>query len=311
MRSLRYPAARWRGGATTYGPQPTHGNGSSALVLHTTETVGMPGFSNGDTAPHLVYDPRDRTWTQLADLNRYVGTMKGHSSGHWNCKAIQVEILAYSDRAAAGSKGIWVGDFTSDHYQDLAGLYAWLIAQEWVGLDLTPTPAGGWKYGTGSPYRLTPAAYAALSGLTCHGAVPGNTHWDTGVLELQLIWGIAVDGDAPPPTNPPGMERTAMWPMYETDGYTTPSGSGRTTWRDNVKVLQGMVRDAGGQADTDGKLGPGTIAEVARVTGIPVKNGTVTGDHGAKLNAMAAGSGGGGLVPHTHTTPAGVTGPAK
>jgi len=310
MRSLRYPAATWKGGATTYGPQPTHGDGSTALVLHTTETVGMPGFSNGDTAPHLVYDPRGRSWTQLAEFNRYVGTMKGHSSGHWNCKAIQVEMLAYSDRNAAPATGTWVGDFTGQHYADLAALFAWLVAEGWVGLEVTIQPAGGWKYGTSSPYRLTPSQYAAFSGLTAHGAVPGNTHWDTGVLDLEYVYLLATGDNPPAPAPPPTTEGTPMWPMYETDGYSSPSGNGRTAWRDNVKVLQGMVRDAGGRADMDGKLGPGTIAEVARVTGIAVTNGIVTGDHGAKLNSMAAG-GGGGLQPHTHSLPAGATGPIR
>lgn len=304
----RYPPATWVGGATTYGPLPDHGKQYVKLVLHTTETRGMPGFSNGDTAPHLVYDPNTRTWTQWADFDRYVGTMKGHSSGHWNCQAIQVEIIAYSDRNAAQSVGgLWVGDFLPEHYADLAHLYRWLMAEGLTGLDLTPTPPGGWLYGTSSPHRLTPAQYDGLYGLTCHGAVPGNTHWDTGELDLEHLWLLATDSEQPPdppdPTPPPDQEGEPMWPMYETDGYNSPSGKGRTAWRENVRVLQGMVNDAGGDVDEDGKLGPGTLAEVQDLTGLVVSNGTVTGAH---ANALARMGLPGGYVPHVHSTDGGV-----
>lgn len=199
----RYPRASWHGGATTYGPLPDHGKQLLSLVLHTTETRGVPSFGNGDTAPHLVYDPRDRSWSQWADFDRYVGTMKGHSTGgHGNCQAIQVEIIAYSDRNAAGSQGLWVGDFTQEHYQDLAHLYRWLVDQGLTHWDLTPTPAGGWKYGTSSPHRMNSTQWDAFCGLTCHGAVPLNTHWDTGVLDLERIWDMAFSDDGQCPWDP-------------------------------------------------------------------------------------------------------------
>jgi hypothetical protein len=197
MKAKRWPGASWHGGATTYGPLPDHGLTQVALVLHTTETVGMPSFQGGDTAPHFTYDPRDGSWQQWADLDRYVGTMKGHSSGgHANCKAIQVEILAYSDRNACPANGTWVGDFADRHYAALADLYAWLIGQAWVGVDLTPTPDGGWRYGAGSGLRLTEGQWAAFSGLTAHGAVPLNSHWDTGVLDLEYVWLLATEDEA-------------------------------------------------------------------------------------------------------------------
>lgn len=200
----RYPPATWVGGATTYGPLPDHGKVNVSLVLHTTETKGVPSFGGGDTAPHLVYLPDTRAWQQWAEFDRYVGTMKGHSSGgHGNCQALQVEIVAYSDRSAASQAGgLWVGDLLDAHYQDLADLYRWLMAQGLVGLDLTPTPDGGWRYGTSSPHRLTPQQWDGFSGLTCHGAVPGNTHWDTGVLDLEHIWLRATEEQQPWPCIP-------------------------------------------------------------------------------------------------------------
>jgi len=157
----------------------------------------MPGFSNGDTAPHYVYSPASREWWTWAEYeDGYVGTMKGHSVGHTNCGAFQVEILAYSDKAlAASAGGIWVGDFTEDHYRDLADFYAWAMARYGDMDELYPEPAGGWKYGTSSPYRMTEQEWCEFSGLTAHGAVPGNTHWDTGVLDLTLIYDLAYAND--------------------------------------------------------------------------------------------------------------------
>lgn len=305
----RYPAARWVGGATTYGPNPDHGRTRLALVLHTTETVGMPGFGNGDVAPHLTYDPRDRTWQQWADFNRYVGTMKGHSGGHSNCQAIQVECLAYSDRNQAGANGTWVGDFTSDHYQDLAQLFAWLISEGLVWDDVTPTPDGGWLYGTGSPYRMNQQTFDLFSGLTAHGAVGmGNSHWDTGVLDLSMIWALATDGDVPPPTEPepPPTEKGApMWPMFYSDGFNSPTGNGRTEWRDNVKVLQHLVNRAGGSVDEDGLLGNDTLNEIANVTGLVVDQ-MVTGTHANALIDLVP-TGDGSAVPHSHEVPGSTT----
>ena len=287
MTALRYPPATWLGGGTTYGPLPDHSRANVALVLHTTETVGMPGFSNGDTAPHLVYDPRDRSWSQWADLSRYVGTMKGHSTGHWNCQAVQVEVLAYSDRSLAGSKGTWVGDFTNEHYADLAQMYAWLMAEGIVRDDLWAEPPGGWLYGSSSPHRMNQQQFDLFSGLTAHGGVGGNTHWDTGVLDLETVWLIAADGQLPPPTQPPPDQEAGapMWPMYFTDGYDTPTDPGRTAWRDNVKVLQHLVNSAGGSVNVDGKLGNRTLTEVGQLTGLPI-NQTVTGDHANALTDL-------------------------
>ena len=169
----------------------------------------MPGFNNGDTAPHYVYDPRDRSWYVWAEFeDGYVGTMKGHSAGHFNCQAFQVEILAYSDRALAESvDGLWVGDMTVGHYDDLAAFYAWAMDRYGIGDQVTPTPAGGWLYGTSSPHRMSNAEWDAFTGLTAHGAVPNQTHWDTGILDLVLIAGAAGEN------RPPNAGEVSPWAL--------------------------------------------------------------------------------------------------
>jgi len=175
-------------GATVYGPMGDHGHDSYKLILHTTETKGMPSFGGGDTAPHYVYDPTSRVWTMWAEFwDGRVGTMKGHSTNHANDDAFQVEILAYSDTRYDP----WVGDFTDDNYQDLADFYAWAMTEYPIDRDVTPTPNGGWIYGSSASTRGTESQYNTFSGLSCHGWVYGNSHYDVGVLDLQRIHDLA------------------------------------------------------------------------------------------------------------------------
>jgi len=254
--------------ATIYGPLPTHGDGSVALVLHTTETRGMPGFNYGDTAPHYVYDLASRVWTKWAEYeDGYVGTMKGHSAGHINCKAFQVEIIGYSN----GQYDPWIGDASEENMEDLAGFFAWAVDRYGIGIDVTPTPDGGWLYGVNSPYRMSFDQWRSFSGLTAHGAVPGNTHWDTGVLDLEYIRDLAIDADVPipPPIQPPPVGDDYMRPtLREGDGYVNGS---RPEVRGAVVGLQQQLAYHG-HADretadkttcaADGAFGSGTDSAV-------------------------------------------------
>ena len=186
--------------STTYGPLPDKGMETLALVYHTTETSGIPGFSDGDVAPHYLYMPADRSWWWFgANLNQRVGTMKGSGSTgvYANEKAVQLEIVCYSDKSIADQSAsrLWVGDFTEEHYQDLADFYRWIRGEVPIGEEVTSTPPGGWQYGSGSIYRLSTSAWYDFSGLTAHGCVPGQSHWDTGVLDLDLIFDLSMAGD--------------------------------------------------------------------------------------------------------------------
>lgn len=177
--------------ATVYGDLPTHGLKKLACVFHTTETRGVPWYSGGDTAPHYTYDTRSRTFHEHASPDEgYVGTMKGHSTGgHSNCKAVQLEIVAYSNRDNAASVGgLWVGDFSDDHFKDLILFWRWVRDTYNLDDELWGPPSSGWMYGDASPYRMSDEAWAEFSGLTAHGGVPRNTHWDTGVLDLERIY---------------------------------------------------------------------------------------------------------------------------
>ncbi len=192
----RWSKATWVGGATTYGTLPDGGatDADVRLVAHTTETAGMPGFAGGTTAPHFVYRAATRTWTQHADIDRRVGTLKSSRTTGvlGNEISVQFEIVAYSDRALAGSRGgIWVGDFTDGHYSDLAALVSWLRDVTSMPLETAYGPSedfGSFQYGTRAATRMSKADWLAAGGiLTAHGAAYGQDHWDSGVLDLHRI----------------------------------------------------------------------------------------------------------------------------
>jgi hypothetical protein len=170
--------------------------GKVALVYHTTETASWASFDGGRIAPHYEYNPRWREWRwHNADSSQRVGTMKSsrYTGVLANEKSIQVEIDCYSDQSKATGDRIWVGDLTDENYADLADFFAWHIEEDYVTLHVYSPPVSGWRYGSNSIYRLGVREWYNFTGLTAHGAVPGQTHWDTGVLDLQRIHDEAKD----------------------------------------------------------------------------------------------------------------------
>lgn len=169
-----------------------------AIVLHTTETSGLPGYNNMAYNPKVTIDPDRRLVYRHVDLELRDGALKGsrqvfEDTGVWvpmGQKAINIEIIGYSSARIADQHParLAVRDFTDDHYEFIAQVVAWIKAAMNVGWDITPQPAGGWTYGIDSPHRGTPEAWQELDGLTAHGWVYGQQHWDTNGLDLVRIW---------------------------------------------------------------------------------------------------------------------------
>jgi len=198
--AVRY--GEWRGEARTYGPLPDEGLKKVALVWHTTETLGMPSYGGGQVprpvAPHWTYHPRlgDRVWIQDADVHRRVGTIRGEASTgiKANEKAIQVEIIAYTDKEKRDDyypeHGLWVGEFNDAIYAELARftrmlIDAGIIDRTYYG----PTKGQSTWYKDPGPTfpRMSTAAWYDLNGTGTHGIVPGQTHGDTGILDIGRI----------------------------------------------------------------------------------------------------------------------------
>jgi hypothetical protein len=121
-----------------------------------------------------------------------------------------------------------------------------------VGDDVTAPPPQVWLYGTGSPFRLTDSEWHAMSGLTCHGAAPGNSHWDTGVLDLQRIHDSAIEGTILPPIDPP--------PGEDMD-YRTVKNVPDADWARNIidrMLCEGIIAEGDG-TDWEKPLKNGTV----------------------------------------------------
>lgn len=171
-----------------------------ALVAHTTETKSRPGYSEGAWAPHITIDPAAQVVYQHQLLDRRCGALRGTKKVHddtgvWtvmNEKAVQVEIIGYSDRNTVlkhGNGRRWVGDFGEDDYAFIAAVFDYLRRRIGIGDGLHARPSGeSWRSGISSPYRLGAAAWEQFDGLTAHGGIFGQIHWDTGVLDLNRIW---------------------------------------------------------------------------------------------------------------------------
>lgn len=171
-----------------------------ALVAHTTETKGKPDYNGGSWAPQVTLDPFRFVCYQHQYLDRRSGALRGTKKVHddtgvWtvmNEKAVQAEIIGYSDRAQVErykDGRVWVGDFGDEQYRFLAEAFAWLQSALGIGDALHARPSGqSWAYGVNSPHRLGATDWEQFSGLTAHGGVFGQIHWDTGVLDLHRLW---------------------------------------------------------------------------------------------------------------------------
>ncbi len=281
----QYPlSTRGKPTARTYG---THDPELSlALVWHTTETGSWPGYQLGLTAPHHSYKALTREWRWHGPaVDERVGTMRSSKATGTpaNEKAYQVEIIAYSNRsiAAMSSGWLWVGDFTDDHYGDLADFAAWLATVITIDMgQVTPTPPGGWKSGSGSPLRLDRDAWLAFDGMTAHGAVTGQKHWDTGVLDLQRISDLSTLEDD----------------MFPKRGDTSPT----------VLAYQYLLMALGYEFNPPAELFGGTmrdaLRDLGRRLGLDFDGEEVGPKEYAALHAGPA------AIPHDHPMPASRTG---
>jgi hypothetical protein len=192
---VRYPPATWKGDGHSGG---SYVAGPYRVVLHTTETQGLPSYSGGATAPHLTYDPRSRRWTQHTDLNIAARALRNLSGGVQTNRqrALQVEIICYSNKALADQLGrLWVGNLPATAYDDLQAFIRW-SSQQYGVVDKWPGRQAFSYGGANVPgFRMTAAQWIGYTGVCGHQHVPENTHWDPGALQ----WGRLIGGTMPPP----------------------------------------------------------------------------------------------------------------
>lgn len=160
-------------------------------VLHTTETTSLPGYKGGASAPHFTVDPRTGRIWQHYDTGRPSRALK-HPAGTVdtnNARAIQIEIIAYSDAAIASRVGGLVIDrLTPAQLAPLTKLMRWIETTHKVssasGLTFKPYPSSA---GLGNGVRLGATAWRAFGGWCGHQHVPVNDHGDPSDIAITHL----------------------------------------------------------------------------------------------------------------------------
>jgi hypothetical protein len=105
----------------------------------------------------------------------------------------QLEVICYSDKDIGDDVGgLWVGDPSNQHYQDIARICVQLHEELDLPLENTVT----WHEGRAAFFddvRLSLAKYDAYRGILGHVHVPENTHWDPGGFRASRLM-AAIEG---------------------------------------------------------------------------------------------------------------------
>lgn len=185
MVAKRYPKATWKGDGKTAG---AYTSGPFKVVLHTTETRGVPSYDGGMSAPHLTYNPKTRVWVQHTELTTAARALRNAAGGAETNRdsALQVEIICYSDRFVADRVlGLWVGDLSSAALGDIRDFIDWTgVPLVWPGRQ-----ARNYAEANAPGFRLSQAVWGGYAGVVGHQHVPENTHWDPGMLDWETLLG--------------------------------------------------------------------------------------------------------------------------
>jgi hypothetical protein len=184
MTPSRYPPAEWKGDGVSGGSfigRPWR------VVLHTTETAGMPSYNSGRAAPHLTYDPKTYTWTQHTSFDVAARALRNRLGGVQTnrANALQIEVICYSNKAIADEQPyrLWAGDLSPLQISDIQIFIKW-AAEEFgfnpVGPDRT---ALSYAEANAPGFRVDgPTWYSSAYGVYGHQHIPEQTHWDPAAL---------------------------------------------------------------------------------------------------------------------------------
>ena len=242
MAADRYPPATWKGDGESGG---SYLEGIPwRVVLHTTETEGIPSYGGGSSAPHLTYVPDTGRWYQHTDLGVAARALRNLDGGVQTnrARALQVEIVCYSDRNIAEddpSDRIWVGELTPSHLEPLSEFLRWCSSQYGVHLFWPGQQALSYSQANASGFRMSSAEWEDFSGVCGHQHVPENDHWDPGALDWQTLMEVEmVTG----PNGEPNWNEVSDWAKQ---AWTQAHKAGILTEdshpRDSLEVEQMVV----------------------------------------------------------------------
>jgi hypothetical protein len=162
-----------------------------ALVLHTTETSGWPGYAGGGSAPNFTAKPdlagKRLMWRQHFGCDQSgrallhpAGTVATNTSN-----VVQVELVGTS---AQGGPGVFWPDAPDWLIAELAEFVHWL--RDTWGVQAISTVR--WKsypgsYGVSNGVRLGDSAWLAYRGILAHEHVANNDHGDCGLFPAARL----------------------------------------------------------------------------------------------------------------------------
>ena len=165
---------------------PTDGKGgltfttkaNPTLVIHTTETQGLPSYPY---PPHLTInlEEPERIW-QHVTLDKGAYALKSADlSPNYECGAVyQVEHISYAKDTP---------NWSDLHYNSLARECVWFNKNKGVPLVFAPVWEDGSAYGSWSG-RMSAGEFAEFSGICGHQHVHSpNAHWDPGRLDIPRL----------------------------------------------------------------------------------------------------------------------------
>lgn len=160
-------------------------------VLHSTETTGLPSYEGGAVAPHFTYDPRTgHIWQHFdtARPSRALAHLPGTIDTN-NMRAIQIEIVAYSDAGAAlKAGGLRVDRLSSGQMAVLAKLMRWIEATSRVSRSCSVVfKAYPGSAGISNGVRMSSSRWLSYGEWCGHEHVPGNVHGDPSDLAMRTL----------------------------------------------------------------------------------------------------------------------------
>lgn len=226
----RYPAATWLGNGKSGG---SYTGGPWRLVIHTTETRGVPGYNSGSSAPHVTIDNDGRVYQHTSFLTA-ARALRNEAGGVQTNReqAIQVEIVCYSQKSLADKldKGVWVGNLPDVQWRAVVDFVQWVV-EEFGVLPVVPErQAFDYAQANAPGFRMSNAEWDGFDAICGHQHVPENcVSADTPILCADLNWRPAGDLQ-------PGDELVAF-------DEESPDQAGRRLRRSTV-TNNDVVRDA-------------------------------------------------------------------
>lgn len=161
------------------------------IVLHSTETVSLPSYRGGASAPHLTAVPDFEReiihWYQHIRLDRNARALKNPAGGVETNRAgaIQVEIVGTCNRAFSTTREhLEMWNLPPWAIRDLGRFIAWCERE--YGIPLI-APVRWTRYPGDDSARFTGSQWLRFTGTCGHLHVPENDHGDPGDIEIDAI----------------------------------------------------------------------------------------------------------------------------